>query len=134
MKITKGVISRLQQINKEAGLSNRKFSMSLGHSAATIQEIYAGRVKTLSGSIIMILEMKYGVNIEWLKTGKGPKKSGSYYVIDSQEVRMIENYRAMPADQKKMYVSMSDFFQHFAEEEKSSKKASKTSKVSKAGK
>lgn len=106
MKITKGVINRLQQVNQEAGLSNRKFSMSLGQSASTIQEIYSGRVKTLSGSIMLLLEMKYGVNIEWLKTGKGPKKTEYITTVDIEETNLLKDFRLFAAYEKEIILSI----------------------------
>ena len=102
MKITPDIIERLKQINKESGLSQRKFSMLMGHSASAIHEIYVGRVKVLSQANISILEMKFGINPEWLETGKGPKKSGGEFINDPDEIEMLNYYRRLPAERKRM--------------------------------
>ena len=126
MKITKGIINRILQVNQESGLSKRKFSISLGRSPAAIQEIYMGRAKTLSQSIITMLEMRYGVNPQWLQSGKGPAKTGSYFIIKPEEVRLIEIYRNLPPEEKHMMSAMSEFIEQHSDSKKAKEENDKS--------
>ena len=122
MKINAAIIKRLQKICDESGLSNRQFSMSLGYAPSVIQEIYSKRIKVLSKSTILILELKYGVNPEWLETGKGPQKAESITTSDKDEIEFLEIYRALRRMKKYMLKSLAKTFYN---EEKVRKKSTR---------
>ena len=110
VKVTTAIVKRLQKINDQSGLSNRQFSLSLGHAASVVQEIYAQRIKTLSDSIILALELKYGVNPEWLKTGKGPQKSGGRFITDEDELSLLDLFCLLRKEQKQTLQSLAKTF------------------------
>lgn len=74
MKTTPEIIERLELIIRESGLSRRQFSLILGRPVSEFFEIYAGRIKLLSDEFVQALELKFDINPEWLKTGRGPRK------------------------------------------------------------
>lgn len=70
---------RFKEIINAIGLKNKELAKELGVTPAAVSDIVNGRVKKISGSLLIILEIKYKVNPTWLLTGEGkmfiPKSS-----------------------------------------------------------
>jgi SOS regulatory protein LexA len=64
-------MERLKILIKSMGLTQKAFAEQLGISGNAITEILHGRTGKLSATIMELLKFKFGVNINWLLTGKG---------------------------------------------------------------
>jgi len=62
--------NRIKQIRKLKGLIQKEFAESLGISANYLSEIESGK-KQPSETILLLIEVRYAINAEWLKTGHG---------------------------------------------------------------
>lgn len=62
---------RLKIARKKLGFSQVYFSEALGIKQGSYSDIERGKVKDISESLLLILDMKFGINPEWLKTGRG---------------------------------------------------------------
>ena len=102
MKLNEKIILRLQEINKESGLTMRQLSLQIAHSASALHQIYNGHVNVLSKPIISLLEMKYGINPEWLETGKGPKASAGQFINDPHELELLQSYRYLSLEKRRI--------------------------------
>ena len=106
MKVTKAVIQRLEKIQKESGLSQRQFSLAISYSASTLHQIYNSYVKVISKPVIGLLELKFGVNPEWLETGKGPENTGMICTNDRKEVDHLQGFRRLSPAGKRINATM----------------------------
>ena len=108
MKIDEGVLSRLHEIIDDSALSRRQFALGIGHAPSTITEIFSRRIKTLSGSVTTILELKYGINPEWLATGAGLKYKDSVVISEHEEFELLKKFRRLKRGNKKMMLRFAD--------------------------
>lgn len=95
MLIDKGVLNRLELLIQETGQTRKQFADSIGHSPSTITEIFSGRIKNLSGTLGKILELKYSINLEWLKTGKGKQYKSSLIINCPREHELFVKFRRL---------------------------------------
>ena len=95
MKINRGILERLSEIIEASGLSNRQFSLEIGQPATLVHEIFSRRVRTLPHSVILVLELKYGVNPTWLMTGKGNKWKNPEKLNDRFEDCLVGRFRRL---------------------------------------
>ncbi len=76
---------RLKQIRNYHGLSQEKFSASLGLKQGSYSDIERGRVKSLSESVMMLLKINYNINADWVSSENGSmfldKTSGNGKVL-----------------------------------------------------
>lgn len=108
MKIDSGVLQRLNEVIIDSSLSRRQFALGIGHAPSTITEIFSKRIKTLSGSIITILELKYGINPDWLSTGVKPKYVESVKVNDQTDLELLKKFRSLNKSNKTMVLRFAD--------------------------
>jgi transcriptional regulator with XRE-family HTH domain len=77
---------RLKQIRTFHGLSQEKFSASLGLKQGSYSDIERGRVKALSESVLMLLKINYNINPKWVNNEIGSmfleKTSGNAKSLD----------------------------------------------------
>ena len=108
MKINEEILIRLKQIIEESGLSRRQFALGIGHAPSTITEIFTQRIRTLSGSVITILELKYGINPTWLETGMGDKWKHPEKINDHREIVLLRQFRSLTNGNKTMLEAFSE--------------------------
>ena len=76
---------RLKQIRIHLGLSQDKFSASIGLKQGSYSDIERGRVKALSESVMLLLKITYNVNPDWVANENGSifldKTSGNGKVL-----------------------------------------------------
>jgi|GEM_PF-1719687 transcriptional regulator with XRE-family HTH domain len=63
--------TRFKTIMSALELKNKELAKELGITPAAVSDITNGRVKKISGSILIILKLKFKVNPDWLLTGEG---------------------------------------------------------------
>lgn len=61
---------RIDQIRKDAGLSQKEFAEKLGVSVATMSRVI-GNLQELNQTAKNLLGASYNVNLQWLETGEG---------------------------------------------------------------
>lgn len=62
--------NRIQQIRKEKGLSMDKFGSEMGYTKQLISLIESGKANP-TDEFMQKVSQTFGVNLEWIKTGKG---------------------------------------------------------------
>lgn len=108
MELTKEIIDRLAGIMYENETSIRKFALSLGHSPSTLSEILSNRIKTLSRSIVLLLELKYGISRTWLETGHGKKELDLLHIQNPDELHLVRRYRNLNSTQKQLILEFTE--------------------------
>jgi transcriptional regulator with XRE-family HTH domain len=64
--------ARFYEILKALNIRKKKhFAAELGLSPSALSEILNGKVKNISGSVLELLKIKFGINPTWLLTGEG---------------------------------------------------------------
>ena len=81
-----GRCMRFKELRKALNISQTEFGNKIGLAPSSLSDIENGR-KSVSDRIIEILSLKYSVNDEWLRNGKGemfrePSDEVGYYVAD----------------------------------------------------
>ena len=86
---------RVKKIRKDRGLTQEEFGKTLSVQRAAISKIEHGDNGVTPQMVTLICE-KYGINEEWLKSGKGPmKKKEPGDILD----KVIESYH-LPKETK----------------------------------
>ncbi len=62
---------RFKEIIAAIGLKNKELAGELGITPAAVSDIANGRVKNISGSLLILLQLKFNINPSWLLTGEG---------------------------------------------------------------
>ena len=62
---------RFKEIIAAIGLKNKELARELGITPAAVSDIVNGRVKNISGSLLILLQLKFNINPDWLLTGEG---------------------------------------------------------------
>lgn len=105
IEISKGVnndmelnerISKILEENKiKPGINVSEFARSIGTYPTKIAEMKSGKVKSISGELAIEISKKYGINYEWIVSGKGSMQAETAYpseLIDSMpELKEISN-------------------------------------------
>jgi len=102
MLLNESIIERLQEVLNESKLSKRQFADSLGASASSLNDMLSGKPKAISGILVKVLELVYGVNPVWLETGEGKKRKGKIVVTRKIEVDLILQVRDLSAKNQKL--------------------------------
>lgn len=68
----KGIPERLRELRKDFGLSQERLAQDLGIAVFTVQKWERGSFLPGAKALIAIAE-KYGVSLNWLLLGEGPK-------------------------------------------------------------
>jgi len=82
---------RMIFIRKSLGLNQTIFAQSLGLQQGSYSDIERGRVKTLSESVIRLLQLNYNINRDWL-TGKSEVMS----VLNTEPAKSEQNAKKLP--------------------------------------
>ena len=110
MEVTPEILERLDGIIRQSGLSRRQFALSLGNSPSTMTEIFSRRIKNFSGAFLKVLELQYGININWLETGMGRQYCSKIVITHPEEERIIRNYRKLEPHLKEVFLILSETF------------------------
>ena len=121
MKIDPGVLKRLEMLIEETGQTRKQFAASIGHSPSTITEIFSGRIKTLSGTMAKILELKYSINLDWLASGEGKQYKSTVIVNCPQEHELFVKFRRLRGKYKESLLILAETLYHQQTREKSRK-------------
>lgn len=83
---------RIKDVRNEIGISQKLFGVGIGIADSYVSEIESGK-KVPSLTILLAIEYKYGVSMDWLKTGKGGKyiKEGAY--LTDEELSILKTLR-----------------------------------------
>jgi transcriptional regulator with XRE-family HTH domain len=65
------VFERLRIARKKLGYTQEEFSHGLGIQRGSYSDLERGRVKTITESALLLLEISFGINREWLLHGTG---------------------------------------------------------------
>ncbi|MES0489462.1 MAG: helix-turn-helix transcriptional regulator [Leptospirales bacterium] len=101
MKLDQCIISRLAEIIEDSGMNKQQFARAIGLTPSSLSEIFSGRIKNLSTSLLRVLELKRGVNPEWLRTGKGAQYIMSNQVVCPYEYELVLYHRKLGFECKK---------------------------------
>ena len=94
LKVDKQILKRLEFILTDSNMNKKEIAYAFGLSPSTISEIYCGRIKSLSNPLLKVMELEKGVNVEWLKTGKGEPYILTLKVKLAYEIELLFNYRS----------------------------------------
>ena len=108
MVLNESIIKRLEEVLDESKLSKRKFADALGASASSLNDILSGKLNAISGILVKVLELAYGVNPVWLETGEGKKRKGKIVVTRKVEVDLILQVRDLRAKNQKVLSIVTD--------------------------
>ena len=97
---------RIKTVREKTGLSQAKFAESLGLKSFTIKDIEIGKQK-ISVALAEKIRDVYGVNFEWLLTGKGEiyvknqaiqslQDIKQKYNLNGEELEFITDFLANP--------------------------------------
>lgn len=65
---------RLQQIIEESNLTVKDFASKIGITPSGLSDILNGRTKRISVKVLVAIAKEFGINPDWIRTGKEPKK------------------------------------------------------------
>lgn len=87
-----GIGKRIKEIRTDSGISQKLFGEGIGIADSYVSEIESGN-KVPSLTILLAIAFKYGVNIEWLETGKGEKYTKESAYVTDEEIRILRTLR-----------------------------------------
>lgn len=61
---------RFKEVRKILGYTQTEFGEQLGKKLRTIQD-YESNTRTITDSVLLLLQEKFNINIEWMRTGEG---------------------------------------------------------------
>lgn len=92
---------RIKMVRKKLGMKQDEFGLRLGISRDAVSNLEVGRVKP-SESIIKLICKEFGINQEWLKTGRGDQftpPNDAYldllvedFELDATDARILKAY------------------------------------------
>jgi len=124
MKINQEIIQRLQEVNRQSGVTTEEFSSLIIEPPFTILDIYNGQVDELSKPAKIVLEGHFRVNLHWLETGEGPRNIQPRYLINDRERELANNFLSLPDWAKKELLKKSEQYLVDQENEKNGKPTS----------
>lgn len=87
----KNIGQRISQIRKGKKLKQDEFAVAIGYSKQHISYIETGRLNP-SNELIQKISSVFGVNIDWLMTGKGEQYSDCVDQLDEELIAWINNH------------------------------------------
>ena len=108
MDLKDDVLDRFKTVLKDTNLSQKEFGDSVGSSSASILSLFNGRVKSLSGNMVKLLEVVHGVNPVWLETGMGKKYIREPRLNNEDEIKLITNFRSLNASNQQLVYMISE--------------------------
>ena len=92
MKQSKELAARITQVRTNSGLNKVEFGRILSVSTSYISYLEtgekAGEPVNPKESLLFMISYKFGVSLEWLKTGKGPMMAGNRSSIIARLVEL----------------------------------------------
>ena len=78
---------QIRQLRKELGITQKEFGERIGISANYVSDLEYGKTKP-SLLVLLAIEYRFGVSIDWLETGKGSKviKKERKYTQEEKEI------------------------------------------------
>lgn len=122
MNINEEVKERLMEVITDNSTNKSKFAKSLGLQPSLITDIFSGKAKTISGNILVILQLRYGINHVWLETGSGSKFISQVELLDNDEIELIYYLRTFNKDSKTLLKIIVDTLLKSQEERQAQKK------------
>jgi len=83
---------RIKEVRTEIGISQKKFGEGIGIADSYVSEIESGN-KVPSLTILLAIAFKYGVNIDWLESGKGAKYTKEGTFLTDDEIQILRTLR-----------------------------------------
>lgn len=94
--------SRLKSIREELNIAQGNFALSIGLEQGSYSDLERGKTKKISKSVALLLELIYGINIDYLNSGKGekiksgaisesPKENSNQKIVDENEYYQLKN-------------------------------------------
>jgi transcriptional regulator with XRE-family HTH domain len=104
---------RIRYIIEISGYSLRGFAKESGISPSGLSGILSGKTRDVSPMFLKILEIRFQVNPDWLRTGEGKIFLSKLMVEDKTEVEFLRKIRALGRDEKKsIYLMAEALFQN----------------------
>ena len=119
MKLDKCILSRLAEVIEDSGMNKKQFAGAIGVTPSFLSEIFSGRIKRLSTSFLRVIELKRGVNPEWLKTGKGEQYIMSNQVACPFEYELVLYYRKFCLEGKRAIFTLCNALLIYQEDDSS---------------
>lgn len=103
--------ARLKEIRDKSGLKQKPFADRIGTSSSYISEIESGK-KIPGGEFLVSLKREFGVDINWLLTGKegregaetggrGDVERASLDEISPRSAKLLANFEALNEEDKR---------------------------------
>ncbi|MEQ9617722.1 MAG: helix-turn-helix domain-containing protein [Deltaproteobacteria bacterium] len=83
---------RIKAVRQEFGISQKVFGEGIGIADSYVSEIESGK-KTPSLTILLAIAFKYGVSLDWLKSGKGEKYIKEATYLTNKEIQILKTLR-----------------------------------------
>ena len=83
--------NRIQQIRKEKGLSMDKFGSEMGYTKQLISLIESGKANP-TDEFMQKVSQTFGVNLEWIKTGKGEVYGDTKERVDKKLINWLNHH------------------------------------------
>ena len=83
--------TRIKKIRKENNLSMEKFASAIGYSKQLISFIESGKIYP-SDELTRMVSKAFGVNMEWLMTGKGEMYGNTEEKLDEKLIDWLNNH------------------------------------------
>ncbi len=130
------IYERIREIRKKNKLSQTEFGKKIGVSRSVISNIEYNSVEP-SDLIIKAICAEYGINEEWIRTGKGDINSGEEikkivqaladkYEFNENAVKLLENYLKLKEEYRVVIDKLLEFF---ASHEESANKSSSEKRI-----
>ena len=83
--------NRIRQVRKEKGLSMNKFGCEMGYTKQLISLIESGRANP-TDEFMQKVSLTFGVNLEWIKTGKGEVYGDTKERVDKKLIDWLNHH------------------------------------------
>lgn len=83
--------NRIRQVRKGKGLSMNKFGCEMGYTKQLISLIESSRANP-TDEFMQKVSLTFGVNLEWIKTGKGEVYGDNKERVDKKLINWLNHY------------------------------------------
>ena len=104
-----GIGKRLKNMRLDIGMTQEQLAQEIGLSGNYVSEIEQEK-KSPSEPIYLAIELKFGVNGDWLKKGTGKKYVPEKFPPTKKEAELLQVFREMSPEDKKMLLALFDKF------------------------
>lgn len=88
---------RIKLLRNELGITQKEFGERIGISANYVSELEYGKTKP-SFLVLLAIEYRYGVSMDWLETGKGSgaiKEEGKYTQEEKEIIAALREHKEL---------------------------------------